>query len=91
VADETASNWITKLNQLRVSSYEEKFSNTPTPVLRVEYGDTKSDLGYIELFRVGQTSDADKYYARTERTRWYAEIAKSQAEQIERDVVMVAK
>jgi hypothetical protein len=91
VEDETASNWVTKLAQLRVNAYEEKFQSTPTPILRVEYGDAKSDLGYIELFHVTEGNDPMKYIVRTERSRWFAEIVKSQAEQIEKDVTLVAK
>ena len=91
VEDETASNWVTKLSQLRINAYEEKFQNTPTPILRVEYGDAKSELGYIELFRVTEGNSPLKYIVRTERSRWYAEIVKSQAEQIEKDVGLVAK
>ena len=91
VEDETASNWVTKLSQLHVSAYEEKFQNTPTPILRVEYGDAKSDLGYIELFRVTEGNAPMKYIVRTERSRWFAEVVKSQAELIEKDVALVAK
>ncbi len=90
VEDETASNWVTKLAQLRVTAYEEKYQNTPTPILRVEYGDAKSNLGYIELFRVADGSET-KYIVKTERTRWFAEVVKSQAEQIDRDAALVAK
>ncbi len=91
VEDETASNWVTKLSQLRVNAYEERSQNTPTPVLRVEYADAKSDLGYIELFRVTEGNAPMKYLVRTERSRWFAEVVKSQAELIERDVALVAK
>jgi hypothetical protein len=91
VADESASNWVTKLAQLRVNAYEEKCQSAPIPVLRVEYGDAKSDLGYIELFRVTEGSDPVKYVVRTERSRWFAEVVKSQAEQLEKDITLVAK
>ena len=91
VADETASNWVTKLSQMRVSGYEEKYQNTPTPVLRVEYGASRTNLGYIELFRVTEVNEPAKYIARTERSRWYAEVVKSQAEQIDRDVALITK
>ncbi len=91
IEDETASNWVTKLSQLRVSAYEEKYQTTPTPIMRVEYGDTKTTLGYIELFRVSDITEPVKYVVRTERSRWYAEIVKSQAEQIDRDVALITK
>ena len=89
--DETASNWVNKLTQLRISSYEEKFQSTPTPIVRVEFGDTKSNLGFVEVFKVQGPSDAVRYVVRSERTRWFAEVIKSQAEQLERDITLVAK
>lgn len=89
--DETASNWVTKLAQLHVTGYTEKVLGTPNSVLRVEYADPKTNLGYIELFRVNGGSNGPTYVVRTERSRWYAEVVKSQAEQIEKDVALVAK
>jgi hypothetical protein len=89
--DETASNWVTKLTQLRVTSYEEKFSVTPTPIVRAEYGDAKTNLGFAELFKVQVPNETPRYVVRSERSRWYAEVIKSQAEQLERDVSLVAK
>jgi len=89
--DETASNWVTKLAQLRVTAYEEKYQNTPVPILRVEYGDEKTSLGYIELFRVADGADPAKYIVKTERSRWFAEVVKSQAEQIDKDAALVVK
>jgi hypothetical protein len=89
--DETASNWVTKLSQLRVSAYDEKYQNTPIPILRAEYGDAKVSLGFIELFRVAEANETVKYIVRTERSRWYAEVVKSQAEQIDHDIALVVK
>ena len=91
VQDETASNWVAKLAQFHVSGYFEKFQSTPTPILRVEYGDAKSELGYVELFRVAEVGGDPKYVVRSERSRWYAEVVKSQAEQVEKDAALVAK
>ncbi len=89
--DETASNWVSKLAQFHVTGYFETLASAPTPILRVEYGDTKSELGYIELFRVNEGGEGSKYVVRTERARWYAEVVRSQAEQIEKDVALVTK
>ncbi len=89
--DETASNWVSKLTQLRVTSYEEKFQNTPTPFVRVEYGDSKTNIGFVEIFRVQGSNESARYVARSERSRWFAEVMKSQAEQLERDVSLIAK
>ena len=89
--DETASNWVNKLTQLRISSYEEKFQSAPIPIVRVEYGDAKSNLGFVEVFKVQGPGDTVRYVVRSERSRWFAEVIKSQAEQLERDVSLVAK
>jgi len=89
--DETASNWVNKVAQFHVSAYFERFQTTPTPIFRVEYGDAKNELGYLELFRVAENNESPKYVARTERSRWYAEVVKSQAEQVEKDLALVTK
>jgi hypothetical protein len=89
--DETASNWVTKLTQLRVTAYEEKLEPPPAPIVRIEYGDAKINLGFAELFKVPAEKDGPRYFVRSERSRWYAEVIKSQAEQLERDVSLVAK
>jgi len=88
--DETASNWVTKLTQLRVAGYEEKLSASPAPIVRVEYGGAKTNLGFVELFKVPGANEP-RYVVRSERSRWFAEVMKSQAEQLERDVALVAK
>jgi hypothetical protein len=87
--DETASNWLTKLSQLRVVTYEENFQTAPTPIVRVEYGDAKNNLGFVELFKVAGANDSSRYVVRSERSRWYAEVIKSQAEQLEHDTPLV--
>lgn len=88
--DETATNWMSKLAQLRVAAYAEKPNVAPEPVFRVAYSDAKAKLGFIELFKPQGDRDAT-YWVRTERSRWYAEVAKTQAEQLERDVAIVVK
>jgi hypothetical protein len=89
--DETASNWVTKLTQLRVTTYEEKLDPVPTAIVRVEYADAKINLGFAELFKVPAEKDGPRYFVRSERSRWYAEVIKSQAEQLERDMSLVAR
>lgn len=89
--DETASNWVNKLTQLRISSYDEKFQSTPAPIVRVEFSDAKANLGFVEVFKIQGPSDTVRYVVRSERSRWFAEVLKSQAEQLERDITLVAK
>lgn len=88
--DETATNWMSKLAQLRVAAYAEKPNVASEPVFRVEYFDAKAKLGYIELFKPQGDRDAT-YWVRTERSRWFAEVTRTQAEQLERDIAIVVK
>jgi hypothetical protein len=93
--DETASNWMSKLERVRVTTYVEK----PEPpvkaedlVMRVEYlgrGDKK--LGFIELAsRPPQAgSEQGEFCIRTEHTRWYATILRSSGEQLQQDIASV--
>ncbi|HEY6725638.1 MAG TPA: DUF4340 domain-containing protein [Polyangiaceae bacterium] len=90
--DETAVNWLSKVDRLRVSEY---LAAQPPPLganaleLRVEYFDAKRSLGFTELFKLLGDPGAegkDKYIVRTETTRWYGEVLASRAEQVVSDV-----
>lgn len=90
--DETASNWMSKLERLRVSEYLENPEPPVSPsdlVLRVDYlGQGNKVLGFIEVShrppRAG--SEQGEYCARTEHTRWQVSILRSVGEQLEQDV-----
>ncbi|HEU5074009.1 MAG TPA: DUF4340 domain-containing protein [Polyangiaceae bacterium] len=90
--DETAVNWMSKVDRLRVSEYLPKQPPALGPnalVLRIEYFDAKKSIGFTELFKTPAEPGAeskDKYIVRTETTRWYGEVLASRAEQVERDV-----
>lgn len=93
VADETATNWVSKLTQLRPSEYFEQ----PPPglgpesvIVRVEYLEGRRERGYLELAEVAGEK-GPRYLVRTEHTRWYAEVLKSTAEQVEQDVASVVR
>lgn len=93
--DETASNWMTKVQRLRVSKYLEKAPKHLGPdalIVRIEYLNAKRILGFIELFKSpGDPGDKSKndYLVRTENTRWYGEVLPSRAEQVEQDLASV--
>ncbi len=103
VLDETAGNWMTKLGRLRVMSYVENPRKPVAPedlVVRVEYFDKGSEIGFLELVKLppkmpAAPSEAGKpkaeYLVRTENTRWYAEVLASTAEQVEQDLASVLK
>jgi hypothetical protein len=92
--DETAGNWVNRIQRLRVMEYVEPKQRPEGPealVAKLEYyGSGSAPLGRLELTRFGQAGTAE-YYVRTEHTRWWAKVAKSTAEQIEQDVASVLK
>lgn len=93
--DETASNWMSKLERVRVTTYLEK----PEPpvkaedlVMRVEYlGRGGKKLGFIELAGRPPQAGAEQseFCVRTEHTRWYATILRSSGEQLQQDIASV--
>ncbi len=93
--DETVSNWMTKLERLRVTNYTETVEPPPAPedqVVRVEYfNDRGKSLGHIEVVKLSakDAKDRPEYVARSERTRWYATVLRSTAEQIDQDLASV--
>jgi hypothetical protein len=93
--DETVSNWMTKVDRLRVTTYVESVEPAPKPedqVVQVEYlNDRGRRLGFLELVRMQAKDGKDKpdYVARSERTRWHATVLRSTAEQIEQDLASV--
>jgi hypothetical protein len=90
VVDETAGNWLLKVQRLHPASYVEKPTAIgATPALRVEYFDKKGKAGFFELYR--RTDQEKKYLGRSERSRWYVEVPTSAAEPIEQDLPSVVK
>lgn len=93
--DETVSNWMTKLDRLRVTSYVESLDPAPKPeeqVVQLEYyNDRGRRLGFLELVRRPATDSKERpdYVARSERTRWHATVLRSTAEQIDQDLSSV--
>ncbi len=99
-ANETATNWLGKLDRLRVKSYaeDEQKLEPRTPVFRVEYFAGKRPVGRLELYREGASdaaakgaSDAPaaaaaKYFVRTEHTRWPVEVPSSAAAELEQEI-----
>jgi hypothetical protein len=91
--DETAGNWMTKLERLHVAEYVEN----PTPplrredaVLRVEYFAGTKPLGFLELYKVPGEKGSD-YLVKSERIRWAAKVLTSAAEQVDQDSGSVLK
>jgi hypothetical protein len=93
--DETVSNWMTKVERLRVTTYVEALEPAPKPedqVVQVEFfGDRGRKLGFLELVRrpAADSKERPEYVARSERTRWHATVLRSTAEQIDQDLSSV--
>lgn len=93
--DETVSNWMTKVERLKVTTYVETLDPPPAPedkVVSLQYfSDRGRKLGFFELVRRPAKDGKDKpeYVARSERTRWYATVLRSTAEQIDQDLSSV--
>jgi len=90
--DETAANFMSKLDRLRPTDYVMVEPAGKQDVLRVEYA-AGSSLGFLELVRVPAADPAGKpeYFVRTERTRLYAKVPAQTAEQVEQDLESVLK
>ncbi|MFO0568155.1 MAG: DUF4340 domain-containing protein [Polyangiaceae bacterium] len=93
--DETAGNWMSKLERLRIVSFVENPGSALAPessVVRVELGGKGSrKLGFLELYKVAGEAGKPKFLVKTEYTRWYAEVISSVAEQVEQDLGSVVK
>lgn len=107
--DETAGNWISKLERLRVISFDESPTPPPGPeslVVRVTYNAGSRQLGYLELYKLpGDPAKEEldpaaakspakpqaRYLAKTPYDRWYVEVLRSNAEQVEQDLSSVLK
>lgn len=96
--DETLSNWMSKVDRLRVTSFLEDFQPaTGDEVVRVEYLAAGGKvLGFLELCRrpadeskKGNPGGRFRYAARSERSRWYGTVARSTGEQIDKDLATV--
>jgi hypothetical protein len=91
--DETASNWMSKVERLRVTSYAGDKPEPPVQpsdvVMKIEYFDDRRNIGFLELVRRPGEDDRHEYIARTQHTRWYAGVLRSSAEQVDQDVKSV--
>jgi hypothetical protein len=94
-ADETAGNWMQKIDRLRVSEYAAKPPDGLQVVVRVEYTGASGSIGFIEVVKTPpQTSGEGQkpdYWIMTEHTHLYGKVYQSAGEQVEQDVASVVK
>lgn len=91
--DETVANWMDKVGRLRPTDYVMTTPSDKQDILRIEYSAGSRKLGFVELARVKTTDPAGKpdFLVRTERTRLFAKVPATTAEQIEQDLGSVLK
>jgi hypothetical protein len=95
-ADETVSNWFSKVDRLRPSEYVGDSAGAPVePVVRLEYTVKGTRGVFLELVKMPgvATSPSGKsdYLVRTEHTRLWAKVFAPSAEQVEQDLGSVLK
>jgi hypothetical protein len=88
--DETAGNWMTKLDRLRPTEYAASPPKDPELVARVDFSGG-SATGFLELVRVAGTAEKPDYFIRTERTRRHAKVTRSLAEQVAEDLAAIVR
>ncbi len=97
--DETVSNWIAKVDRLRPLEYPTPQPKSPEVVVRIDYT-VKGQKGmFLEVGKAPGASQADAgasptkldYLLRTERTRQWAKVTSSLAEQVEQDLASILK
>jgi hypothetical protein len=95
VNDETAGNWMAKLDRLRPSEYALTPPAGTEVVVRIDFTGAAgaARLGYLELIKAAPAAPGGKpdYYIVTERTRLHAKVPAQAAEQVEQDVGSVLK
>ncbi len=86
--DETATNWMSKFERLRISHYDEKPAPDPQVFVKVQYADAKGKaIGFVELAAVTPAGqDKPVYYARSELSRWWGSVVSATAEQLKQDL-----
>ncbi len=86
--DETASNWMEKLERLRIVEYVEHVQGTLRPLFAVEFfGADGTQLGSVEVgARPTPEGDKEEYLVRSPHTRWWGRVLSSSAEQLSQDI-----
>jgi hypothetical protein len=92
-ADETAGNWLAKIDRLKPSEYAAQAPEGHTVVVRVEYYGGPGMMGFFELAKGAPVASGQKpdYWIMTEHTHLWGKVYQVSAEQIEQDVGSVVK
>jgi len=102
-ADETASNWVAKVDRLRPIEYLNPQPNAPEIVVRIEYMAKGAPGAFLELAKFPPAApaapppgtppppDKPEFAVRTEHTRQWAKVYAPAAEQVEQDLASVLR
>ncbi len=90
--DETLGNWMSKLDRLRPTEFAPATPEGRELVVRLEYAAGSRALGFVEVVKTKATeAGKSDYYLQTERTRLFAKVSASLAEQLEQDLGSAVK
>ncbi|HMJ10352.1 MAG TPA: DUF4340 domain-containing protein [Polyangiaceae bacterium] len=89
--DATATNWMAKIDELRVVAHDPTPQKDRSQVLRIEYARSGEQQGFLELWKGPAVENRSHYWVRTEQTRMLARVFVEQGEQIEQDVNSVLR
>lgn len=98
--DETATNWMDRVQRLRPTQYHgERPPEGAIPVVRIEYYSGKKQLDELQIVKSParapsvsaglNEAGAYDYSVRTNHTRWYSAVIRSIGEQIEQDLASI--
>jgi hypothetical protein len=90
-ADETVTNWLSKVDRLQPLEYVADPPAPPERVVRVEYKAKGGDGQFLELAKVPGENNVREYRIRSERTRMWCKTYAPWAEQVEQDLGSVLK
>jgi hypothetical protein len=92
-ADETAGNWMLKIDRIYVSDFMVDPPAKSTPVVRLDYLNGKAKIGYVDLVKTPSAEDPNRsdYWAASENTHLFGKIPQLLGEQIEQDVGTLMK
>ena len=84
VNDETAANWLKKVERLRPVKFADKLPDGATKIVRIDLAGAGGELGFVEVHHVA--GDKDEYFISTEQLRLPASVAATVGEQVRDDL-----
>ncbi len=90
--DETLGNWMSKLDRVRPNEYPASAPSGTQDVVRVDYRGSSGPIGWVEIVKATPAGGGKpEFFLRSERTRTFARVTASLAEQVEQDLAGIAR